>query len=449
MTCSYKPNDYEKIRKNYSCIQSVWDGDEEGLCIFHSHKTEQKAEKFRSDLDTYIKLIKLENEVQEYDFIGFVWPSASFSDYHFTKVVDFSEGHFYGKSNFRLAVFEDFASFRFCIFEGETSFERAQFKEASFFNSSVFKESASFSTSHFHTIARFLQVQFNILILRGVVLDHGVMFEICKIAQLLYTTHLGQRITFNSVDIPEHGNWDFQDQNCCQLSFVNCDLSRANFIGADIRDTRFDSCTWDKAETYVQVYDHNRIIKQNKPAELEKLRSLYLRLKKNHDEDHEFALSGDFHYQEMELKRRLKLEEVDFRPSQDWFFSLVGACKKLKNWKPLSERWLLWLYKFTADYGESPLRLLRSLIGSLAIAPLFIYWANSLTAVADTHKSVKLMQIYEIVTFGLMPSSLTTEAKGLVSGLNFGAKLIVFGEAVFTITITTLLVMAIRRRFKR
>ena len=250
---------------------------------------------------------------------------------------------------------------------------------------------------------------------------------------LNYKSHIGERVVFHGVKTIEGGIWSFNNQDCGRLQFLSCDLSNADFLGANLRDTSFDSCKWELSRNYAQVFGHDQIITSNDPEELENLRSLYLRLKKNHDENHEYALSGDFHYLEMSLKRKL----------------LRGQGGIKNN----LEKFILDIYKLVADYGESPFRLGMSLITSLVGTALAIGVFNKIALWNKVNLiNYSLDHFWSnlgMLLYGLVPSAMSKPAIDKAAALSEGAKFLVFAEAIFAISITTLLIMAIRRRFKR
>jgi len=267
-------------------------------------------------------------------------------------------------------------------------------------------------------------------------------FEGGAIKNLKYGSHIGERVAFHGVKAIEGGCWNFNKQDCSRLQFLSCDLSHAEFLGADLRDTRFDSCHWDQSGPYAQVYGHQKILEDNKPEELENLRSLYLRLKKNHDKDDEYALSGDFHYQEMNLRRRL----------------LSGKT----GVKHQAEKAILGLYKVVSDYGESPVRLVLSLFASFGATALGLGVLKKLsrweqvTQLSRTdlsqlmnHSFAEWPKNLELVLYGLAPSVLNKSVAEAAGKLNSPAKFLLLTEAIVGVTLITLLIMAIRRRFKR
>jgi hypothetical protein len=117
------------------------------------------------------------------------------------------------------------------------------------------------------------------------------------------------------------------------LRFIDVNLSRARFAGADVKLMEFDGVDW----CYI---NRNRLglyeetpIDENKSEFLSitDVEKLYRAVKQNYEERRDLARAGDFHIGEKEMR--------------------------LKNPKtPINLRVLLALSKFTSNYGESWLR---------------------------------------------------------------------------------------------
>ena len=126
--------------------------------------------------------------------------------------------------------------------------------------------------------------------------------------------------------------WDFCDRDMRRMSFIECDLSRADFSSSNITSTHFDSCSWGKSKKkkYAALYRHDELVEKKDNVKLSKLRNVYQRLKKNFEENHDYRQAGDFHYREMQVRQCMS-----------------------KEGKSRLDHLMLWLYCLVADYGES------------------------------------------------------------------------------------------------
>jgi len=340
------------------------------------------------------------------------------SGYEFSADIDLSDATFGGAA----------------VFSGVTFGGNAWFHGATFGGNAVFHGATFGGAAGFH----------------GVTFGRYTVFQKCKFKNLEYGTHRGGKLLFNGCS----GTFTFADQDCSALGFLNMDLSRADFLGADISETRFDSCRWSEPgegePRYTRVFRHDEIIEkaegeteEEHRSDLVRLKSLYRQLKNNLEGRNEYQQAGDFHYHEMEIRRMLE--------------------KK----KGGPEYWLLKGYKLIADYGESYRKLLYSLIASFFLSTFLVFVFNTIDKLGGfqylkqialcwltrlgLQPTVKYIRFaydaFQTVLFGVIPSAFQKSAVG--GGLNFWSKLTIVGETIAALILTTLFVMAIRRRFRR
>lgn len=211
------------------------------------------------------------------------------------------------------------------------------------------------------------------------------------------------------------------------------DLSNADFLGADIKETRFEVCRWGKPvkSPYSIVHRHKLIldkyknsrssddeeVKKNAEDEIIKLSSLYLQLKKNMEENHYYRQAGEFHYREMEIREMMEKSKLD---------------------KPM-----LWLYRRLADYGESWGKLGIYLLLSFPLFAGFVYGWEWL--VGDG--SLALWESLETVVKAVVPSVFRKGAD--FSYLHWVSKVIIIIETVTALVLAALFAMSVRRRFRR
>ncbi len=325
------------------------------------------------------------------------------------------------------------------IFDGSVDFAEAKFVKSAF-RRTQFLHNAAFADNTFSERILFEDIcSVGSFTFARNTLEKRVELKRCNIAQFVYIYSPGQKLTLNRVhhlEDPEEG-WqptkiDCRDQDCSHLIFIDTDLSRADFLGAQISETWFESHKWASPpgkKPYAQVFEHEKHQKKNPGL----LQSLYRQLKRRYEEIREFPLSGDFHYWEMELRER----------------SLPWRGHK-------AEKLLLKAYRFFADFGESYKKLLFWILFSIPLAASGIYLSENcgiatwLAALMPEPLSGELTLFYANIKRVLLAFVPVASFKyDALKNLNDFSKLILTGGAIFEIILVTLFVMAVRRRFKR
>lgn len=392
---------------------------------------------------------------------------ANFTNCIFRDNASFIETEFYGATFFKDATFEKSASFQKVLFSdldmvgtnynSGVSFKKASFNDLANLNGLTAHKNLDFS--YVETKGKLLLhgVKVNRLWLFGCNFDTSVTFNGCSIGTLNYETHKGERVAFNrcKIEYPQlfrtenetiakqnnyEIKWSFSNQDCSGLTFLNMSLEGADFLGADIVDTRFISCHWEQNERYAKVSRHNEICATGGHENLYLLYSLYQQLKKNLEDVRDYQSSGDFHYREMELRSKLLKEKR----------------------KKRVERFVLWLYWVTSDYGENYVKIAGWFVMSFVVATL-------LMASTEIFKEIGFMPLsadfwmqytndlcirvsgdFSFIMFGLIPSGFSKAIllKKVFSLSALSRSILVF-QGLTAIVFTTLFVMAIRRRFKR
>lgn len=390
--------------------------------------------------------------------------TAGFHDTTFSGYACFSYATFSGDAWFRGATFSDYARFGDttfnsgawfgdATFSGDAGFGDATFCSGAWFDDAIFSGDARFRGATFSQIAAFVGTTFqgaawfpatvfNQLQLKHCRFEKPTSFTECLAHSLSYTTHQGERLAFNRcqvIDCSTHGRGqlEFSDQDCARLAFLNMDLSRADFLGADISQTRFISCEWLKnRKGYRGVPDHDGILADGDRNRVGLLHSLYQQLKKNLEDAREFHAAGDFHFREMEVRRHLRRMEGGYRV----------------------ERGLLALYRFVADYGESYGKLFLSLVASFPVAAVLITVVERIRILMNSGDTITSANdlfrgfsghLYTVF-FGLAPPGLNKPLlEGLPGKLHWASQFILILEGLVALTLATLFVMALRRRFRR
>lgn len=398
--------------------------------------------------------------------------SAIFVGTKFKEIANFGEANFrfcnfryatFEEADFQLAQFER-ASFRNAKFERSdfrrsilkrVNFKEAEFRVYAYFNDAIFDGppvfdnvrsdigQINFQSAEFKLGVYINESTIESIIFKDVTLLRPSGMTTCEINHLAYSTHTGERLTFNRCRQPKeaNGSWTFQNQDCSQLAFIGHDFSRVNFMGADVSGSRFDSCKWPKGEKdkYVHVYQHNEIIGKNDSDEVELLGSLYRQLKKNQEENRNYEHAGDFHFREKDIRQRL--------------------LQRMKGRRNRLEYILLCVYRRIADYGENYFKIGKHMVYSVLGVALFVAfieeflvqssgylgWCFHLNCVI--YPLSKLWRALKIVILGVVPSGFQRQILQEAAPHTLSMFIIVF-LGLWLLFLGTLLVMAVRRRFR-
>ena len=394
---------------------------------------------------------------------------TSVSETVFRDNVDFDFAKFYEYTNFEATIFEKDASFKEATFCKIVNFTDTKFSIVLFDNTN-FKQTVKFWLSKFHGDCSFFGVAFDSYVqfhntcfeknldLRNCHFEYSTRFLDCNIHDLRYTTHTGDILSFsefcNRGNRPTHqnGTWNFSSTDCSRLAFYNVDMSRIEFIFSNVRETKFECCLWEKVNGYSLLHGHSISI-QNSP-EREGVQNLYQQLKKNYEDNRNYAAAGDFHFREMEVRLMLL---------HDNKFSI--------------EKMILAMYKQVSDFGENYLKLFYSIFISIFIIAILVGVSQEICPILKkihfeifNHSPVTLQFMFDHsfwlfyldelsslflkipeyfikVLLIVIPSPIQRSAINDLN-LNSISQFFIMIESVFLIILATLFVMSIRRRFR-
>ncbi|MBI2470156.1 MAG: pentapeptide repeat-containing protein [Planctomycetes bacterium] len=218
---------------------------------------------------------------QDVKFSKVKFLKANFSGTDFCGIVEFSESRFEGDSDFTGVIFK------------ETS-RNVEFKDV------VFHKEANFSASYWlHT-----EFDFTGTIFRG---------------RTFFTPRLPSDTTTQSMEV---GSVMFNTVSFLgECIFQGIDLSNVSFLHSNIDKVDFRYCKFnEKPEKLFFVFPHRRqnvlrdeldadkeIEGKSKDEKYEPVRRLYLELKRNFEDKKDWNTAGDFHYGEMECRRKGRL----------------------------------------------------------------------------------------------------------------------------------------------
>ena len=271
--------------------------------------------------------------------------AAGFFRATFNQRADFSVATFAQAAYFGGATFTQTAIFSAATFTQDTEFSRALFTRGADFGLAAFTRAPDFSKTTLTGAADFREARFQ----AGVrfretkfrndnALEPGPVFSNAAFAKpealIFYKTYLGQAL------------------------FHNCDVSK--FVFSDVRWRKRSNGKIMVFEEVVTLSGADKsFVKALQPGEGDSdgrnyapIAELYQQLKKNFDDRRDYWTAGDFHYGEMEMKR---LHSPRRDPRVRWLHRYAG----LAAW-----------YKYASEYGESYVRPICWLIGTIFLFAL-------------------------------------------------------------------------------
>ena len=405
---------------------------------------------------------------------------ANFKQVSFELVSYFEETIFKGETNFKEAKFERETNFKEAKFEGITFFINTKFLNAAFFRVAGFSKEVYFNEAIFTKAAYFnnsifeKEVHFdNTIFLNKFELDNAIFKENIIIANcfiqsvnieffksdsffiisnsciknLVIQNSIFQKINFNNVlsnsinddlkklfkkneieiknESTENIEWNFSGQDLSNFSFIECDFSVANFLSANIQKTHIDNCIFP-----TDKIGRKKLFYHNTNEDEIKLQFTYQRFKRQFTENHYYQLAQDFHFQEMELRKKLS--------------------------KNVFEKIVLKIYYFLSRYGTNYLRPFIYLLIWVFIYPIILLYKTwEINLFCNTWDYDLYGQTFSALFKLLAPFKLIhgndddfLNIYNIYINTGFGIFLVVFFYIVVTILITMFL-QALSRNFKR
>jgi|GEM_PF-4188290 len=319
------------------------------------------------------------------------------------------------------------------LFNQGVTFFQAQFNLISFYKTYFSGEflagrqyGAEFNYVTITGYARFMDCKIEHLSLKQTNILGRTQFEHCKIGRLLYETTVYGLLTFVRCDISDG---DFKDQDCSHIVFRGIDnLGDLNFTNADLRETRFILGDWktnSKPERDKKNINEQSNVDKSILEDTEYLKSRefqYRQLNKLYEDNQHYLQAGEFHLLEMQTRK----ERLNAEGGQNW------------------DLFILWIYGFLADYGENWKKVFVSLVVSFFIMAFLINFVE----VFNPKNELTYWYSLKTVLLGIIPS-------GFQKTILLDAKLSVFSQflialqTIISLTLTTLFVMTLRRRFRR
>lgn len=306
--------------KGHDCPESTLKGYDH--CILHSDKTK--------DPKSFLKKVKkrINTKANVIDLRGIYFPrgfdNQYFKEKKFAKPVFFNETTFCGKVDFSGAKFLKGADFYGTKFSAETSFDKTvfegfktNFREAKFegdiyfFDTQFRSEEVSFTDTEFSK-----RVEFN-------------------------NPYFYGRAYFIRTEFKERCWFGYGESSAIQQPiFQATNLSKCSFLDFNINKFDFRYCEFAKRPRRALWFDlgpRENVLRDELDCDdgitkdYEPVRRLYLELKRNFEDKKDWNTAGDFHYGEMECRRK----------------------GRLGGWL---DRFLVNAYYLASGYGERPWR---------------------------------------------------------------------------------------------
>ncbi|CAA6801520.1 MAG: Unknown protein [uncultured Campylobacterales bacterium] len=395
---------------------------------------------------------------------------AIFEFISFTKKVDFSNTTFEDKANFMLSKFEETTIFKDSNFKKDVNFSGSTFQGFTIFQNCKFNQACDFAKATFYKETAFLNLHSNNDIIsfnKARFFDITDFFQIKLNAIEFRDTSFYKKATF-------HGNTFYKKcyfQNTNFLSntiFSMCNLEETSFLSTNLDNITFEACTFwnDKnkiifdhkmintttKENYVykkveMVYDnlYKKFSKKNEldialillenkvsiaeeriDSNLEEKEILYAETKNKYDQLTLYQ-KGDEYYKK-ELEMRIKIQN----PYEDKLCCIVH--------KPFY--WLNW-YNWISKFNTSPTRALSVLLVSIVVFMIIYTFFQDNYSIQKTIESFK----YSFTT-SIPIISIPKNMDVLISKKNLFSFIYYF-QVIFSTTVWTLLILSIRRKFKR
>ncbi|HUV30508.1 MAG TPA: hypothetical protein VMY05_05380 [Acidobacteriota bacterium] len=230
---------------------------------------------------------------------------------------------------------------------------------------------------------------------------------------------------------------DFDKMLSAHLFDAN--LKKAWFRNSSIEAVKFHNCRWPKKGEYKYLPEDGLSEKALVKDDSELLR-LYVQLKKNFETNGDFIGAGDWHFREMEARRRLKLGNSK-GPKRLLYkcLSLICWYKRLSNYGESYARPLIWI--IAVWFVFSWIYLFSGFVESGAFVNLDVFHGHVVSVRTFLDHLLKAM----LFSFLAMTLQVGRGANLQGSWLQFWHSL----QLLLTAVLVPLMLLAVRRKFRR
>jgi uncharacterized protein YjbI with pentapeptide repeats len=483
------------------------------VCLMHSADPDKDPTKFQKQLEEV-----LSNAGEGLaDFTGYVFPSsdvfpspdysgrcfvakcyfpwatftkdANFQKAKFKRGANFSSATFRGAANFPRAEFLQDTAFSSATFKGKTDFAYAEFGQNTTFETAIFEQDVIFRESIFKRIADF----------RNAVFHSAAEFLVARFRKDAGTNEHEPGPVFSGATFEKPEKAIFYKTHLEQALFHNCDVSKVNFsdvtwrkratwrrrsegknlvfdevVGPSYCKTRvpeeasgsgeFAPCE-DMADPPNYQLERDFLASElapvsdsEDPCDYRLIEELYQKLKRNYDDQSDYRVAGDFHYGELEVRRKRNKHKSK---GLDWLRCNFGVLACYKCASAYGESYvrpggllLLVLLAFTLLYPLSGLHLDPSRVnasgssfGCKDIKEL-TYWSPN--KCGQDNRSEWRARLDLLLSSGLTSVEVAAFQRNITYEPSYRLGLfLVLVETLLTSTLIALFLLAVRRQFKR
>lgn len=427
--------------------------------------------RFRDKFSELLTELQNTNDDKAWDFRGFEFPRLDLPRKVFPRGVRFEN-----------AVFHQEADFSWAVFKGEVDLSNAKFRTAPTFNEATFKATVKLLDTRFEKGATFIGATFEgrVLLWDACFENEKSLFSYttfkqgAKFANVMFSSEVSflranfyEETTFFRERRNEPQNdpqyecfgdgCNFQDIKQAKdsiLIFDRVNLGKATFINTDMERISFRSVSWfSPRKTWPRrlrgLWDEFR--PQNSERDFERIAENYRQLVLNYESKRDYDTAEDFHVGEMEVRRKAAAADAKRR----WW--------RKASWRLNSYQ----LYRFSNNYGTSywqGLLILLIILGIFSASMLLAGFRANKESVAGpsavieynvwpdaNHRAVStrewLADYKEAVLFSL--SIITFQRERFYEPFGWESRLILFVGVMMMTSQLAMVVLAIRRRFKR
>jgi hypothetical protein len=460
------------------------------VCLMHSHLPTKDQRLFRQEIkDILSGTSTFHRPNDRFDFVSFVFPSIDFGDFVFTKYANFGGTTFFGHGDFGSAQFEqgaywgmarflDFANFSKAKFATDTDFIQAWFGGEATFAEAMFSGEANFWGTIFSKQVMFVKTQFtracSFFNARFIGDGYFSAATFCRGADFKYATFgantaftgstfgvtegasVGQQDLDSPICIADFTGTGFLKPKLVNFNHANKNSStglRLRMLNCNMEEVEFEDVRWHRHLGRRVLQDELDVMGESGSAreEPEKRHELvaiaYRRLANMFEKSRAYDIAEDFSVGAMAMGR--------LDPENFLFARRLAPHYRKRGFL----HWLgenvsaLGIYNFASHYGSS----YRRAFAVLLFVVLIFGVAFSLSDLESTRKSsgadstnllVKVSERYlggffhslEIAAFRRDTYYVATSRSG---------RILVVLESVLVPSQLALLVLALRRRFRR
>ena len=218
-------------------------------------------------------------------------------------------------------------------------------------------------------------------------------------------------------------NIDFRQM--LSARFIRVDLQRAHFKDSEIETVSFVNVIWPTKDGRKILFDEYEYHDSSQFRELE---TLYTQLKRNYEDHRNYPAASDWHYREMEARRKS-----------------IKQGGKLLTWLRQNFFSFVPLYKYFSNYGESDIRPLIWLIGIAILAPVGLLLTGISETIGDRQPDVT--NYWKALTYGL--GNMIFIKSEVFRAASIWSELINIIQKLSVTLFGSLFLLALRRRFRR